>query len=97
MIDGTKFFLTIYMSYVCNLDPAEWTEVQIRHWLRWAMQEFKVDQMSDGMWNVTGEQLCQMTLQEFQNIVPSDPQNLLWTHIELLRKCRIFGKLVCLS
>jgi len=38
-----------------------------------------------------------MTLEEFRKKVPVDPQNLFWTHIELLRKCHIFGMDLCLK
>jgi GA-binding protein transcription factor alpha len=55
------------------------------------MEEFKVKFVDDSMWNITGNQLSQMTAEEFQKKVPLDPHNMLWTHIELLRKCQIFG------
>ncbi|CAG7829900.1 unnamed protein product [Allacma fusca] len=72
-------------------DPSLWSEVQIQHWLRWAMEEFHVSHVNESMWTITGQQLCQMTLEEFHEKVPVDSHNMLWTHIELLRKCRIFA------
>ncbi|XP_021944659.1 DNA-binding protein Ets97D isoform X2 [Folsomia candida] len=72
-------------------DPSQWTEVHIIHWLTWAIKEFKIKQLSDAFWTLTGKQLCQMTQEEFRKCVPYDPQNLFWTHIELLRKCHVFA------
>jgi GA-binding protein transcription factor, alpha len=39
-------------------------------------------------WNLNGKQLCAITIQEFQRRVPSDPNDIFWTHLELLRKCK---------
>lgn len=79
---------------IAFLDPSQWTEVHIIHWLTWAIKEFKIKQLSDAFWTLTGKQLCQMTQEEFRKCVPYDPQNLFWTHIELLRKCHVFGNLI---
>lgn len=45
-------------------------------------------------WNITGEQLCNLTLTDFQAKVPLDPGNVFWTHLELLKKCQIVGMLL---
>ena len=55
------------------------------------MEEFQIPKVNESMWTVTGKQLCQMTMEEFHEKVPADKHNMLWTHIELLRKCGIFG------
>jgi hypothetical protein len=83
--------MKVSLSYYF-LDPSEWTEVQIHHWLQWAIQEFKIAHVAETFWNITGKQLCQMSLDEYKKKVPVDPHNHFWTHIELLRKCHIFGK-----
>ena len=43
-------------------------------------------------WNITGKQLCELSLDDFQKKVPLDPGDLFWTHLELLRKCKFVGK-----
>lgn len=42
---------------------------------------------------MTGKDLFQLTMQDFQKIVPSDPGDVFWTHLELLRKMKVVGKL----
>ncbi|CAL8111310.1 unnamed protein product [Orchesella dallaii] len=70
---------------------AEWTDVHVHQWLRWATKEFKIERVADPFWKLTGRQLCQMTPEEYRSLVPDDPYNTFWTHIELLRKCHIFA------
>lgn len=67
-------------------DPVEWTSAQVKHWLQWAVRQFNLTQIKLNDWNITGEELCSMTLDEFQKKVPNDPGNVFWTHLELLRK-----------
>lgn len=65
--------------------------MHVHQWLRWATKEFKIERVADPFWKQTGRQLCQMTPEEYRSLVPDDPYNMFWTHIELLRKCHIFG------
>lgn len=41
---------------------------------------------------IDGNELCKMTLQQFKKKIPKDPDDLFWTHLELLRKCKFVGK-----
>jgi hypothetical protein len=43
-------------------------------------------------WNITGKQLCQLSVSDFHSKVPVDPGDLFWTHLELLRKCKFVGE-----
>lgn len=43
-------------------------------------------------WNINGQDLCKMNVSEFHKRVPNDPGDLFWTHLELLRKCKLVGK-----
>lgn len=38
---------------------------------------------------MTGEELYQLTVSDFQKIVPKDPGDVFWTHLELLRKMKV--------
>ncbi|XP_058800810.1 DNA-binding protein Ets97D isoform X3 [Phymastichus coffea] len=67
-------------------DPKEWTQTHVKHWLQWAVRQFNLVSLKLADWNITGLQLCNLTLEEFQMKVPLDPGDVFWTHLELLRK-----------
>ncbi|XP_058800800.1 DNA-binding protein Ets97D isoform X2 [Phymastichus coffea] len=69
-------------------DPKEWTQTHVKHWLQWAVRQFNLVSLKLADWNITGLQLCNLTLEEFQMKVPLDPGDVFWTHLELLRKCK---------
>ncbi|KYN37874.1 DNA-binding protein Ets97D, partial [Trachymyrmex septentrionalis] len=69
-------------------DPREWTETHVKHWLQWAVRQFNILSLRLADWNITGEQLCNLTMEEFHAKVPLDPGDVFWTHFELLRKCK---------
>lgn len=70
-------------------DPAEWTVAQVRHWLQWAVRQFSLTKIRLQDWSITGRKLCDLSLEEFQEKVPVDPGDTFWTHLELLRKCKM--------
>ncbi|XP_043493889.1 DNA-binding protein Ets97D isoform X1 [Polistes fuscatus] len=69
-------------------DPTDWSQTHVKHWLQWAVRQFNLVSLRLADWNITGEQLCNLTLQDFQSKVPLDPGDVFWTHLELLRKCK---------
>lgn len=70
-------------------NPVEWTRPQVRFWLEWARKQFHQASIQPEDWaQMTGEELCRLTVQEFNRMVPQDPGNFFWTHLELLRKCK---------
>lgn len=75
---------------------SSWSENQVQLWLNWAIDKFHIKLMDPALRSISAKELCQMTAKEFQKKVPADPHNLFWTHIDLLRKCKIFGKLTLL-
>lgn len=40
---------------------------------------------------MTGKDLMDLTLTQFQKMVPQDPGDIFWTHLELLRKMKVIG------
>lgn len=72
-------------------DPKEWTQTHVKHWLQWAVRQFNLASVRLADWNITGQQLCNLTMEEFQAKVPLDPGEVFWTHLELLRKCKFVG------
>lgn len=75
-------------------DPKEWSEAHVKHWLQWAVRQFKLMSLRLADWNLTGAQLCNLTIDEFHAKVPLDPGDVFWTHFELLRKCKFVGMLI---
>ncbi|TGZ46377.1 DNA-binding protein Ets97D homolog [Temnothorax longispinosus] len=69
-------------------DPRDWSEAHVKHWLQWAVRQFNLVSLRLVDWNITGAQLCNLTLEEFHAKVPLDPGDVFWTHFELLRKCK---------
>lgn len=69
-------------------DPSDWSAAQVLHWLQWAVRHFCLVGIQLKDWAITGEELCNMTMAQFQSKVPLDPGDLFWTHLELLRKCK---------
>lgn len=72
-------------------DPIKWDRPHVRHWAEWALKEFPestFDPSSDE-WDLDGDQLCNLSHDDFKKKVFEDPGDLLWTHLELLRKCKL--------
>ncbi|XP_008558078.1 DNA-binding protein Ets97D [Microplitis demolitor] len=70
-------------------DPVEWSQTHVKHWLQWAVRQFNLASIRLADWNITGAQLCGLTIEEFQAKVPIDKGDIFWTHLELLRKCKL--------
>lgn len=69
-------------------DPIEWTTAQVKHWLQYAVRQFNLSHIKLSDWTISGVDLCNITLADFQLKVPNDPGDVFWTHLELLRKCK---------
>lgn len=67
-------------------DPVQWTADQVIHWAVWVMKEFGIEEMEVGGIHIPGRQLCAFSQDEFLQRVPSG--EILWSHLELLRKCK---------
>lgn len=40
-------------------------------------------------WTMSGKELHELTIEEFRERVPHDPDNIFWTHLELLRRLKV--------
>ncbi|BFZ13649.1 hypothetical protein BsWGS_16690 [Bradybaena similaris] len=69
-------------------DPVQWSEVHVKHWLQWAVREFRLQGVAINFFSFNGEQLCKISHPEFRHHIPHDPGDVFWTHLELLRKCK---------
>ena len=70
------------------LDPGQWSENNVMFWLKWALNTFKTASIDPADWIMSGHQLCSISQPQFKLKVPVDPNDLFWTHLELLRKCK---------
>ena len=70
-------------------DPVQWNVAHVAHWAKWAKKEFHRTSIDLVDWaSMNGDELCALTHDEFKRKVTNDPSDLLWTHLELLRKCK---------
>ncbi|XP_019630838.1 PREDICTED: GA-binding protein alpha chain-like isoform X3 [Branchiostoma belcheri] len=68
------------------LDPMEWTEENVAQWVEWVSQEFALDGMDPHHFQATGKDLCSLQQKDFLARAPAGKGEILWTHLELLRK-----------
>ncbi|KAF7267387.1 DNA-binding protein Ets97D isoform X2 [Rhynchophorus ferrugineus] len=71
------------------LDPEEWSVHHVRHWLQWAVRQFNLSNIKLSDWNMSGKELFNLTMYDFQKIVPNDPAGIFWTHVQLLRTMKV--------
>lgn len=70
-------------------EPTAWKHEHVQRWFLWASQHFNLQNPNPEDWNLTGKQLCDLSHSEFVRRVSFDPGDIFWTHLELLRKCKI--------
>lgn len=71
------------------MDPRHWTSAHVRYWLRWALDKFRLEGVDANEWShMTGQDLAEIDHVMFTALVPNDKDDLFWTHLELLRKCK---------
>nr|CAH7744677.1 unnamed protein product [Callosobruchus chinensis] len=70
-------------------DPNDWSQLHVRHWLVWAVRTFNLPNIKLSDWDMTGEHLMELSIEDFKKIVPKDPGDIFWTHLELLRKMKV--------
>ncbi|XP_077299949.1 DNA-binding protein Ets97D isoform X2 [Arctopsyche grandis] len=72
-------------------DPRFWSVPQVKYWIQWAVRQFNLTGIKLSDWSISGNELCALTIEEFRAKCPSDPIDLFWTHLELLRKCKFIA------
>ncbi|KAF5290077.1 hypothetical protein FQA39_LY14858 [Lamprigera yunnana] len=72
-------------------DPEEWDAVHVKHWVQWAVRHFNLPNLKLSDWAITGRELMGLKLSQFQSMVPNDPGDIFWTHVELLRKMKVIA------
>ncbi len=75
-------------------DPLKWETLHVAHWINWVQAEFPNASIDPEDWvHLNGQEVCSMTQDEFRAKVRVDPGDLVWTHLELLRKCKFVAVL----
>ena len=74
-------------------DPLSWDRLHVAHWLNWVQTEFPDTILHSSGWDIDGRELCALSHDEFKKKVMQDPGDTLWTHLELLRKCKFVAVL----
>jgi len=69
----------------------DWNMDQVKFWLEWAIGQFSLEHVAVDQFDLTGVELCQLSHDDFTQLVPNDVDNIFWTHLELLRKCKFVG------
>jgi GA-binding protein transcription factor, alpha len=73
-------------------DPEEWAVEHVQIWLQWAVRHFNLVRIQLANWSINGRELFAMKRDQFKDKVPVDQNDIFWTHLELLRKCKFVGK-----
>ena len=90
-----SFYISIFPLaplYYFFTEPTEWSVAHVKHWLIWAVKQFSIPGVDINGFNLNGKQLVALSHDAFSNYVPIDKGDVLWTHLELLRKCKFVGK-----
>ncbi|NWT17511.1 GABPA protein, partial [Ptilorrhoa leucosticta] len=66
-------------------DPVQWSTDQVLHWVVWVMKEFSMTDIDLNALSIPGRELCNLSQEDFFQRVPRG--EILWSHLELLRKC----------
>ncbi|NXG84977.1 GABPA protein, partial [Stercorarius parasiticus] len=66
-------------------DPVQWSTDQVLHWVVWVMKEFSMTDIDLNALGIPGRELCSLSQEDFFQRVPRG--EILWSHLELLRKC----------
>ncbi|NXM29310.1 GABPA protein, partial [Oxyruncus cristatus] len=66
-------------------DPVQWSTDHVLHWVVWVMKEFSMTDIDLCTLSIPGRELCSLSQEDFFQRVPRG--EILWSHLELLRKC----------
>lgn len=83
-------FIYIIISFFFFLDPRQWTEAQVAHWLFWAIREFSLEGVPMHQFHMRGKDMCAMGKEAFLARAPPFMGDILWEHLEILQKGESF-------
>jgi hypothetical protein len=75
-----------FLDFFSFLDPVEWDQSHISHWLAWATKAFSLPDLNVVLFSqLSGHSLCSMSRDMFVALVGKDKDDLFWTHFDILR------------
>lgn len=85
---GYSSALTSVLTFLVQFftDPIQWSTDQVLHWVLWVLKEFGISDINVNALSIPGRDLCQISQEDFFQRVPRG--EILWSHLELLRKCK---------
>lgn len=82
-------FRQLQTAHDIPVDPMLWSQKHVGVWLDWAIEQFSLAEIQRSNFaSLTGSDLCSLDKNQFGDLCAVDPDELFWTHIELLRKCK---------
>ncbi|XP_030832779.1 ets homolog isoform X1 [Strongylocentrotus purpuratus] len=67
-------------------DPSRWSECQVVAWVHWSIKEFSLEGVSINNFRISGRDLCTLPKTDFLSRAPPFMGDILWEHIDMLRK-----------
>ncbi|KAK6638717.1 Protein C-ets-1 [Polyplax serrata] len=71
------------------MNPKQWTETHVAHWLCWAIREFSLEGVSIQQFYMKGKDICAMGKENFLARAPPFTGDILWEHLEILQKGKL--------
>ncbi|XP_029841949.1 protein c-ets-1-A isoform X1 [Ixodes scapularis] len=67
-------------------DPRQWTEMDVAHWLGWAIREFSLEGVNMPNFAMKGKDMCALGKEAFLTRAPPFMGDILWEHLDILQK-----------
>ncbi|XP_064471644.1 ETS-like protein pointed isoform X2 [Ornithodoros turicata] len=67
-------------------DPRQWSEMDVAHWLGWAIREFSLEGVNMPNFNMKGKDMCALGKDAFLTRAPPFMGDILWEHLDILQK-----------
>ncbi|XP_071841481.1 transforming protein p54/c-ets-1-like isoform X1 [Apostichopus japonicus] len=67
-------------------DPQKWSKQHVVAWIRWAINELSLEGVSEANFNLTGADLCGLSMLDFLSRTPPFMGDILWEHLDMMKK-----------
>lgn len=74
------------MTNVVLADPRRWKREHVTQWLYWVIREFSLEGVVTDNFDLDGRALCALTKEEFRNRAPPYVDDIMWDHLETMKK-----------
>ena len=81
----------LIVAIFCIVDPCRWSDANVIQWLCWAIREFSLEGVNVPQFAMPGNKMCHMTREEFLSRAPPFMGDILWEHLEILRRGKCQG------